>query len=66
LLFLLLPGIQALLPFRRPLEGMLPLRDEEAENLWSGMVELFEIPTGSGEQAKINSKTYLVFFLSLC
>jgi len=46
----------------RPLEGLLSIRDEEAENLWSGMVELFEMPTESSEQAKINSKTYLVFF----
>jgi len=51
----LLSGIQALPPFRRPLEGLLPLRDEEAENLWSGMVELLDMPTGSSEQAKINS-----------
>jgi len=56
LLLLLLPGIQALLPFRRPFEGLLPLRDEEAENLWSRMVELLDMPTGFSAQAKINSK----------
>jgi len=56
LLLLLLPGIQALLPFRRPFEGLLPLRDEEAENLWSGIAELLEVPTGSSAQAKIKNK----------
>ena len=35
-------------------EGLLPLRDEE--NLWSGIAELLEMPTGSSAQAKIKKK----------
>jgi len=63
----LLPGIQVPPPFRRPLEGLLPLRDDEAENLWSGIAELLEMPTGSSAQAKIkNEKSYVSVFNLNC
>ena len=45
-------GIQALDPFNRPSDGLRPLRDDEAENLWSEIKLLFDTPTGSSTQPK--------------
>ena len=59
-------GIQALDPSNRPSDGLRPLRDDEAENLWSEIPLLSDTATGSSIQPMfMEKKEEELFFVLL-